>query len=153
MAPEGGGHRGHILVAPAGQAQGDHPALADLLGQFFQLGDGVGALQGGDDALDLGSQLEGGQGLVVGAGAVLGAADVVQPGVLGPDAGIVEALAAFELAAEVEGIIPALESAHAIAKLEELAKEIGKGGVIALCLSGRGDKDVPTVAAALGRNI
>ena len=64
-----------------------------------------------------------------------------------------EALAAFQLTAEVEGIIPALESAHAIAKLEELAKEIGKGGVIALCLSGRGDKDVPTVAAALGRQI
>jgi tryptophan synthase beta chain len=64
-----------------------------------------------------------------------------------------EALAAFQLTAEVEGIIPALESAHAIAKLEELAKEIGKGGLIALCLSGRGDKDVGTVAAALGRQI
>ena len=64
-----------------------------------------------------------------------------------------EALAAFQMTAEVEGIIPALESAHAIAKLEELAKEIGKGGVIALCLSGRGDKDVGTVAAALGRQI
>jgi tryptophan synthase beta chain len=64
-----------------------------------------------------------------------------------------EALDAFQMTAEVEGIIPALESAHAIAKLEELAKEIGKGGIIALCLSGRGDKDVGTVAAALGRQI
>ncbi len=64
-----------------------------------------------------------------------------------------EALAAFRLTAEVEGIIPALETAHAIAKVGELAREIGKGGVIALCLSGRGDKDVGTVAAALGRKI
>jgi tryptophan synthase beta chain len=64
-----------------------------------------------------------------------------------------EALAAFQLTAEVEGIIPALESAHAIARVGELAREIGKGGLIALCLSGRGDKDVGTVAAALGRNI
>jgi tryptophan synthase beta chain len=64
-----------------------------------------------------------------------------------------EALAAFQLTAEVEGIIPALESAHAIARVGELAREIGKGGVIALCLSGRGDKDVGTVAAALGRKI
>jgi tryptophan synthase beta chain len=64
-----------------------------------------------------------------------------------------EALAAFQLTAEIEGIIPALESAHAIAKVGDLAREIGKGGVIALCLSGRGDKDVGTVAAALGRKI
>ena len=64
-----------------------------------------------------------------------------------------EALAAFKLTAELEGIIPALESAHAIARLGELAREIGKDGVIAVCLSGRGDKDVATVAGALGRTI
>ncbi len=64
-----------------------------------------------------------------------------------------EALAAFQLTAEVEGIIPALECAHAIAKLSDLSREIGKGGVIVLCLSGRGDKDVGTVAKALGRRI
>ena len=64
-----------------------------------------------------------------------------------------EALAAFQLTAQIEGIIPALESSHAIARVGELAREIGKGGVIALCLSGRGDKDVATVAAALGRKI
>jgi tryptophan synthase beta chain len=64
-----------------------------------------------------------------------------------------EALKAFQLCAELEGIIPALESAHAIAKLPQLAKEIGEGGVIVLCLSGRGDKDIFTVADALGRTI
>ncbi|MES2033937.1 MAG: tryptophan synthase subunit beta, partial [Pseudomonadota bacterium] len=64
-----------------------------------------------------------------------------------------EALAAFKLCAELEGIIPALESAHAIAKLGEVARDIGKDGVIVLCLSGRGDKDVATVAGALGMTI
>jgi tryptophan synthase beta chain len=64
-----------------------------------------------------------------------------------------EALDAFAMCAELEGIIPALESAHAIAKVGQLAQEVGKGGIVALCLSGRGDKDVGTVAAALGRSI
>jgi tryptophan synthase beta chain len=64
-----------------------------------------------------------------------------------------EALEAFQLTAELEGIIPALESSHAIARLKELATETGKGGLIVLTLSGRGDKDVGTVAAALGRQI
>ncbi len=64
-----------------------------------------------------------------------------------------EALAAFQLCAELEGIIPALESSHAIARLPEVAKEIGPDGIIVLNLSGRGDKDVATVAAALGRRI
>jgi tryptophan synthase beta chain len=65
----------------------------------------------------------------------------------------VEALAAFQETALLEGIIPALESAHAIAKLPALAKEVGPNGVIVLCLSGRGDKDVATVAAALGTTV
>jgi tryptophan synthase beta chain len=64
-----------------------------------------------------------------------------------------EALAAFQLCAELEGIIPALESSHAIARLGDLAKELGKDGVMVVCLSGRGDKDVATVAKALGREI
>ncbi len=64
-----------------------------------------------------------------------------------------EALAAFQLCCKLEGIIPALESAHAIARLPEIAREVGKGGVVVLNLSGRGDKDVATVAAALGLKI
>ena len=64
-----------------------------------------------------------------------------------------EALDAFKLCAELEGIIPALESAHALARLPEVAAEVGKDGVVVLNLSGRGDKDVATVAAALGRTI
>jgi len=64
-----------------------------------------------------------------------------------------EALAAFQLCAELEGIIPALESAHAIARVGDIAREVGKDGVVVLNLSGRGDKDVATVAAALGRKL
>ena len=64
-----------------------------------------------------------------------------------------EALEAFELCSRLEGIIPALESAHALAKLGEVARDIGKDGVIALCLSGRGDKDIFTVADHLGRKL
>ena len=64
-----------------------------------------------------------------------------------------EALEAFTLCAKLEGIIPALESSHAIAKLPEVAKEVGKDGIIVMTLSGRGDKDVNTVADALGMTI
>ncbi|HEY0152752.1 MAG TPA: hypothetical protein VGB92_12200, partial [Longimicrobium sp.] len=58
-----------------------------------------------------------------------------------------EALDAFGRLARLEGIIPALETAHAIAYvLREGAKWAGKGPVV-ICLSGRGDKDVAQVAA------
>jgi tryptophan synthase beta chain len=56
-----------------------------------------------------------------------------------------EALAAFRLLCRTEGIIPALEPAHAIAELPALAQELGPGGLVAVCLSGRGDKDLDTV--------
>jgi tryptophan synthase beta chain len=61
-----------------------------------------------------------------------------------------EALAAFELLSVTEGIIPALEPAHAIARLPDLAKELGRDGLILLTLSGRGDKDIDIVRSRLG---
>jgi tryptophan synthase beta chain len=61
-----------------------------------------------------------------------------------------EALEGFKLLAKTEGILPALETAHAIAALPELAKHYGPDGIIVVGLSGRGDKDMPTVAKALG---
>lgn len=60
-----------------------------------------------------------------------------------------DALDAFRLLSEMEGIIPALESAHAISGAVQLAKELGEGKDIVVCLSGRGDKDVQTVAGLL----
>ncbi len=64
-----------------------------------------------------------------------------------------ESLEAFKLCAELEGILPAIESAHALARLGDVAKEVGKDGIVVLNLSGRGDKDVATVAAHLGMQI
>jgi len=58
-----------------------------------------------------------------------------------------EALAAFHALARSEGIVPALESAHAIAYACTLARELGPDGLILVNLSGRGDKDTRTVAA------
>jgi tryptophan synthase beta chain len=64
-----------------------------------------------------------------------------------------EAVEAFKLCARLEGIVPALESAHALARLDEVCAEVGKDGVVVLNLSGRGDKDLATVAARLGVDI
>jgi len=64
-----------------------------------------------------------------------------------------ESLAAFQLCAELEGILPAIESAHALARLGDVVKEVGQDGIVVLNLSGRGDKDVATVATHLGRQI
>jgi tryptophan synthase beta chain len=64
-----------------------------------------------------------------------------------------EALDAFQLCSKLEGIIPALESAHALARLPQIAADVGKGGIVVLNLSGRGDKDVATVAAHMGLEI
>jgi len=61
-----------------------------------------------------------------------------------------EALEAFQLCCKLEGIIPALESSHALAYLEKLAPKLPKDHVIVVNLSGRGDKDIFTVADALG---
>jgi tryptophan synthase beta chain len=58
-----------------------------------------------------------------------------------------EALYGFKLLCETEGIIPALESSHAISKLPELAREFGKDKILIVCLSGRGDKDVAQIKA------
>jgi tryptophan synthase beta chain len=62
-----------------------------------------------------------------------------------------EALDAFETLARLEGILPALESAHAVAYAKTVARELGPGGVLLVNLSGRGDKDVQTVQKALAK--
>jgi tryptophan synthase beta chain len=61
-----------------------------------------------------------------------------------------EALGAFTQCSRLEGIIPALETAHAIFHAEKVAREIGPGKNLVLNLSGRGDKDVEVAAKALG---
>jgi len=60
-----------------------------------------------------------------------------------------EALEGFKLLSESEGIIPALEPAHAVFYLKKLAKKINKNSIVILCLSGRGDKDTEEVSLKL----
>ncbi len=64
-----------------------------------------------------------------------------------------EALDAFQLLSREEGIIPAVESSHALAYLEKLMPKTQKDEVVVVTLSGRGDKDVQQVARALGEEI
>ena len=61
-----------------------------------------------------------------------------------------EAMEMFQLCTKLEGIIPALEPAHALARVRDLAKELGPEGLILMNMCGRGDKDVPQVADMLG---
>jgi tryptophan synthase beta chain len=60
-----------------------------------------------------------------------------------------EALASFKRLCLTEGIIPALESSHALAYVEKLAPKLRKDEIVLVNLSGRGDKDLETVAKAL----
>jgi len=62
-----------------------------------------------------------------------------------------QALDAFQTLARWEGILPALESAHALAKAMELARSLPSDKVVVVCLSGRGDKDTQEVARLLGQ--
>jgi tryptophan synthase beta chain len=61
-----------------------------------------------------------------------------------------EALEGFQALTRLEGIIPALESAHAVAHVMKLAPTLPKEAILTVCLSGRGDKDIHTVAEAMG---
>jgi tryptophan synthase beta chain len=64
-----------------------------------------------------------------------------------------EALAACKLLNKTDGILPALESSHAVAYLEKIMPELDKDSIVIVNLSGRGDKDVHVIAEALGVDI
>ena len=64
-----------------------------------------------------------------------------------------EALEGFKLLSNLEGIIPALETAHALAHVAKVAPKMKKEEIIVVCLSGRGDKDVNQVADRMGINL
>lgn len=63
-----------------------------------------------------------------------------------------EALDALQLLCQTEGIIPALESAHAVAEVIKIAPRLTKDDIVVICLSGRGDKDVESIMAYTGGN-
>ncbi|WP_196593753.1 tryptophan synthase subunit beta [Pectinatus sottacetonis] len=64
-----------------------------------------------------------------------------------------EAVTAFEYLSQIEGIIPAIESAHAVAHAMKIAPKMKKDAIIIICLSGRGDKDVAAMARYRGIDI
>jgi tryptophan synthase beta chain len=64
-----------------------------------------------------------------------------------------EALDAYNMAARHEGILPALESSHALAQSFKEAARLGQGKAIVVCLSGRGDKDAYEIARLRGESI
>ena len=64
-----------------------------------------------------------------------------------------EAVGAFEYLSRTEGIIPAVESSHALAQVMKLAPATGKEDLVIICLSGRGDKDVAAIARYRGRTL
>jgi tryptophan synthase beta chain len=64
-----------------------------------------------------------------------------------------EAVEAFEYLSRMEGIIPAIESAHAVAQARNIAPRFNKEENIIICLSGRGDKDVAAIARYRGKNV
>jgi tryptophan synthase beta chain len=61
-----------------------------------------------------------------------------------------EAVEAFHACTRLEGIIPALESAHAVAHVGKIAKDLGPDNLLVMCLSGRGDKDLDTISKLSG---
>ncbi len=64
-----------------------------------------------------------------------------------------EAVEAFEYLSRTEGIIPAIESAHAVAYAKQLAPSMGKDQIIVITISGRGDKDCAAIARYRGEDI
>ena len=64
-----------------------------------------------------------------------------------------EAVEAFEYLARTEGVIPAIESAHAVAHAMKIAPQMGKDKIIVVCLSGRGDKDCAAIARYRGEDL
>ena len=60
--------------------------------------------------------------------------------------GMMLVVVAFDLLARAEGILPALETSHAVAKAVEIAKARPKDEAVVVCLSGRGDKDAQEIA-------
>ena len=64
-----------------------------------------------------------------------------------------EAVCAFEYLAKTEGIIPAIESAHAVAHAMKIAPQMGKDQIMVITVSGRGDKDCAAIARYRGEDI
>ncbi len=167
MACIGGGSNAIGLFHPFIEDEGVRMIGVEAAGHGIETGQHAAALNGGRPGILHGNRtylLQTDDGQIIDAHSISAGLDY--PGI-GPehaflrDAGRAEylsctddeALAAFQLCARLEGIIPALEPAHALARVGEVAGELGKDGLIILNMCGRGDKDVFSVAKALGVDV
>ncbi len=164
MACIGGGSNAIGLFHPFIEDEGVRLIGVEAAGHGIETGEHAAALNGGKPGILHGNRtylLQTDDGQIIDAHSISAGLDY--PGI-GPehaflrDAGRAEylsctdqeALDAFQLCTRLEGIIPALEPSHAIARVGEVAKELGKDGLLILNMCGRGDKDVFSVAKAIG---
>ncbi|MGH6961707.1 MAG: tryptophan synthase subunit beta [Dongiaceae bacterium] len=163
----GGGSNAMGLFHPFLDEPGVSMIGVEAAGLGIETGKHAASLNGGRPGVLHGNRthlLQDGDGQIIDAHSISAGLDY--PGI-GPehawlhDAGRVryvsatddEALAGFQLCARTEGIIPALEPAHALAHVSKIAGTLPKDHLLVMNLCGRGDKDIFTVAAALGKKL
>ena len=167
MACIGGGSNAIGLFHPFINDEGVRLIGVEAAGHGIETGEHAAALNGGRPGILHGNRtylLQTDDGQIVDAHSISAGLDY--PGI-GPEHAFLrdtgraeylsctddEALAAFQLCTQLEGIIPALEPAHAIARLGDVLETMDKDGLLIINLCGRGDKDVFSVAKALGFEI
>jgi tryptophan synthase beta chain len=167
MACIGGGSNAIGLFHPFINDEGVRLIGVEAAGHGIETGQHAAALNGGRPGILHGNRtylLQTDDGQIVDAHSISAGLDY--PGI-GPEHAFLrdtgraeylsctddEALAAFQLCTQLEGIIPALEPAHAIARLGDVLDTLDKDGLLIINLCGRGDKDVFSVAKALGFEI
>ena len=167
MACIGGGSNAIGLFHPFINDEGVRLIGVEAAGHGIETGEHAAALNGGKPGILHGNRtylLQTDDGQIIDAHSISAGLDY--PGI-GPEHAFLrdtgraeylsctddEALAAFQLCTQLEGIIPALEPAHAIARLGDVLDTMDKDGLLIMNLCGRGDKDVFSVAKALGFEI
>ena len=164
MACIGGGSNAIGLFHPFLEDEGVRLIGVEAAGHGIETGEHAAALNGGRPGILHGNKtylLQTDDGQIIDAHSISAGLDY--PGI-GPEHAFLrdtgraeylsctddEALAAFQLCTRLEGIIPALEPSHALARVGDVAQELGRDGLMILNMCGRGDKDVFSVAKALG---
>ena len=167
MACIGGGSNAIGLFHPFLEDEGVRMIGVEAAGHGVESGQHAASLNGGEPGILHGNRtylLQDDDGQIIDAHSISAGLDY--PGI-GPEHAFLrdtgraeylsctddEALEAFQLCTRLEGIIPALEPAHAIARAGEVLKDLGPDGLMILNMCGRGDKDVFSVAEALGTEI
>jgi len=167
MACIGGGSNAIGLFHPFLEDEGVRMIGVEAAGHGVETGSHAASLNGGEPGILHGNRtylLQDDDGQIIDAHSISAGLDY--PGI-GPEHAFLrdtgraeylsctddEALEAFQLCTRLEGIIPALEPAHALARAGEVLRDLGQDGLLILNMCGRGDKDVFSVAEALGTEI